>query len=275
MKTILGLMVAVMFVQGALADGISIDPSKGIDAGNNRISHVAAPGAAADAATKGYADAQLSTHAANDSAHHARYSDAEAVAAILAADGAGSGLDADKLAGHPVEHFVMDNNYGGYIPVPLGSLYLNNAVFDGWAVALPASGSSSFTITSVAPKDIYYAGTINSTQLIVEIMVYYPGSAGACQAVIEPVPKDVASYLSVGSQDGYYYAGVTSDPFPAFNGPTSSLSHEYKLTGVPPESPFRFEIARKGDDPADNCGEVRIAGVVIRYPVWGRSNGLW
>ena len=44
-------------------------------------------------------DPNLAAHTANASAHHARYSDAEAVAAIKAADGSGSGLDADLLDG--------------------------------------------------------------------------------------------------------------------------------------------------------------------------------
>jgi len=41
----------------------------------------------------------VSTHAADPSAHHTRYTNAEAVAAIKAADGAGSGLDADIVDG--------------------------------------------------------------------------------------------------------------------------------------------------------------------------------
>ncbi len=274
MKTLIAV-VLVFCVQGALADGIGFDPSTGINAGNNKISNLADPAQPGDAATKGYSDAQLATHSANGSAHHARYTDGEAVAAILTADGDSSGLDADKLDGMDADAFMLDYGYGGYIPVPLGSLFLNNAAFDSWGVTLPASGTSSFTINSVAPKDIYYWNTINSTELIVEIMVYYPGSAGACQAVIEPLPKDVTSYLRVGFQDGYYSVGITADPFPPFTGPHSSLSQEYKLTGIPPESPFRLEISRKGDDPADNCGEIRIAGVAIRYPQQGHKNNWW
>ncbi len=41
----------------------------------------------------------LPSHTANSSAHHARYADSEAVAAIKAADGTGSGVDADLLDG--------------------------------------------------------------------------------------------------------------------------------------------------------------------------------
>ncbi len=41
----------------------------------------------------------VSTHATDPNAHHTRYADAEAVAAIKAADGTGSGLDADMVDG--------------------------------------------------------------------------------------------------------------------------------------------------------------------------------
>ena len=48
----------------------------------------------------------ISSHAANASAHHTRYTDAEAVAAIKAADGHNSGLDADLLDGQHASAFV-------------------------------------------------------------------------------------------------------------------------------------------------------------------------
>jgi len=41
----------------------------------------------------------IGAHTGNPSAHHARYTDAEAIAAVWGAAGAGSGLDADKLRG--------------------------------------------------------------------------------------------------------------------------------------------------------------------------------
>jgi hypothetical protein len=47
----------------------------------------------------------LDIHAADPSAHHSRYSDAEAVSAVKAADGAGSGLDADLLDGQDSSAF--------------------------------------------------------------------------------------------------------------------------------------------------------------------------
>jgi len=52
------------------------------------------------AATAEDVGAFISAHTANASAHHARYTDAEAIAAVWGAAGAGSGLDADKLRGY-------------------------------------------------------------------------------------------------------------------------------------------------------------------------------
>lgn len=50
----------------------------------------------------------IATHTTIAAAHHAKYLDAEAVAAILAADGTGSGLDADKLDGQEGAHYAPD-----------------------------------------------------------------------------------------------------------------------------------------------------------------------
>jgi hypothetical protein len=52
----------------------------------------------------------ISNHTANDSAHHVRYTNAEAVAAILAADGAGSGLNADLLDGQHASAFAASSH---------------------------------------------------------------------------------------------------------------------------------------------------------------------
>ncbi len=65
----------------------------------------------------------ISTHTANPSAHHTRYTDPEAVAAVLAADGAGSGLDADTLDGLDSTTFMQ--TAGGTIT---GALILNTGV---------------------------------------------------------------------------------------------------------------------------------------------------
>ena len=48
----------------------------------------------------------LAAHAANSAAHHARYTNGEAVSAVLASDGPGSGLDADRLDGQESAAFA-------------------------------------------------------------------------------------------------------------------------------------------------------------------------
>jgi hypothetical protein len=49
----------------------------------------------------------IGAHTGNPSAHHARYTDAEAIAAVWGAAGAGSGLDADKLDGYDANPGVV------------------------------------------------------------------------------------------------------------------------------------------------------------------------
>jgi hypothetical protein len=55
-------------------------------------------------------DPGLAAHTGTADAHHTRYSDPEAVTAIKAADGAGSGLDADQLDGLHADAFAMDTH---------------------------------------------------------------------------------------------------------------------------------------------------------------------
>ena len=68
--------------------------------------HVTAAQAGADpAGAAASVQANLDAHAADPAAHHARYTDAEAVAAVKASDGSGSGFDADLLDGNDASAF--------------------------------------------------------------------------------------------------------------------------------------------------------------------------
>jgi len=62
--------------------------------------------------------ADFVAHISNEEAHPARYTDAEAVAALLAADGPGSGLDADSLDGLAGEDLALagHDHAGAYAP---------------------------------------------------------------------------------------------------------------------------------------------------------------
>ncbi len=76
----------------------------------------------------------IATHAADSEAHQPRYTDADAVNAVLANDGPGSGLDADFVDGISAEMLVTDGDDAGRSGVagqlfegasPLASLYVN------------------------------------------------------------------------------------------------------------------------------------------------------
>lgn len=130
------------------------------------------------AETPAGAQAKVDNHASNPSAHHTRYTDAEAVAAIKAADGAGSELDSDLLDGNhasafaPASHThpgsaitsaVSDSdkvdgyhagNSSGQVPVSNGTVNtnLNSDMVDG----VHASAFAEY-IATVSSKRASYA----------------------------------------------------------------------------------------------------------------------
>jgi hypothetical protein len=76
----------------------------------------------------------VSTHAADPAAHHTRYSDAEAVTAIKAADGSGSGLDADMVDGlhassSPAANALLPLDAGAQLPASVVPLRVYDS---GW-----------------------------------------------------------------------------------------------------------------------------------------------
>lgn len=173
-------------------------------------------------------------------------------------------LNADMLDGYEATHFVVrPTYYGGYISIPLGSLILENSeVIADLGVKLPGTGFSSFSSNIVIPRDIAHPSNILQASITLEIMVYYPGPAGACQAVIEPL---FAKRLRVPFEDGFYNVVIDAESFPPFVQNNTSIRHQYELSATPPDNPILFGVARHGDDPADNCGEVYVAGINITY----------
>lgn len=90
------LLVALLPL-GVNAAGVTFTSGNALDMDGNKITGLGSPTVDTDASNVGYVKGQVSSHQGNDSAHHSRYSDAEAVSAIKAADGSGSGLDADTV----------------------------------------------------------------------------------------------------------------------------------------------------------------------------------
>ena len=92
-------LLVALFPLGVNAAGVTFASGNALNMDNNKITGLGAPTVNTDAATMGLVNDKISSHKEDSSAHHIRYSNAEAVSAILAADGADSTLDADKVDG--------------------------------------------------------------------------------------------------------------------------------------------------------------------------------
>ncbi|MBA4373851.1 MAG: hypothetical protein C0402_13450 [Thermodesulfovibrio sp.] len=112
----------------------------------------------------------ISTHTANASAHHTRYTDAEAVAAILAADGPGTTLNADLLDGMDSAAFATSghNHDAAYVNVAgdgmTGSLSVNASGTGVSANSAAAVGVNGSGVTGVlgSGTSIGVSGTSSS-----------------------------------------------------------------------------------------------------------------
>lgn len=113
-------------------------------------------------------DPNLAVHAANASAHHAPYTDAGAVAAIKAADGSGSGLDADLLDGQHASAFspAVHNHNADYVNVTgdtmTGKLTVNSseaADFHGDIALFETDGTKTVDIDADLGRIELYSGT--------------------------------------------------------------------------------------------------------------------
>jgi parallel beta-helix repeat protein len=120
----------------------------------------------------------ISTHAANASAHHTRYTDAEAVAAIKAADGSGSGLDADLLDGQDSAYYLSLANQTGTLPVSQGGTGATTAPLARANLGAAASGGNS-DITSLSglstPLSVSQGGTGGATASAARTSLDVPG----------------------------------------------------------------------------------------------------
>ena len=90
----------------------------------------------------------LDSHKSNASAHHTRYTDAEAVAAIKAADGAGSGIDADMLDGKHGSAYANASHSHSASDLPSASTSAKGIV------QLSTSTSSTSTSLAATPSAV-------------------------------------------------------------------------------------------------------------------------
>jgi hypothetical protein len=92
--------------------------------------------------------ADINAHKGDASAHHTRYTDAEAVAAIKAADGSGSGIDADMLDGKHGSAYANASHSHGASDLPSASTSAKGVV------QLSASTSSTSTSLAATPSAV-------------------------------------------------------------------------------------------------------------------------
>ena len=105
----------------------------------------------------------ISAHTANASAHHTRYTNAEAVAAIKAADGTGSGLDADLLDGQESTYYLSLANQTGVLPISRGGTGSSSQNFVDLSSNQTVGGTKTFTNNLIAQSNVGI-GTTSPTQ---------------------------------------------------------------------------------------------------------------
>jgi hypothetical protein len=112
-------------------------------------------------------DADIAAHTAISGAHHARYTDAEAWAAVLAQDGSGSGLDADTVDGlhasqlgtaHYQNVVVVARSGGDYTGVQAAIDSISDAAADNPTLVWVAPGVYEEQVTMVPHVHLQGAG---------------------------------------------------------------------------------------------------------------------
>ncbi len=168
-------------------------------------------------------------------------------------------LNADMLDGMHASDFALQSD--GYISFPLWALEVSGAAeSDGSArvfgILLKAAGSSKFGSSIVIPPD-YAPGT----DVLFDVLVHNPTINGACQAFIR-TNYDYGYRPGVGTfNPSWFYSGAS----PVFLSGNSTISHRYTLRNVQAGDAVLFGWYRWGDHADDNCGDVRLVGVSMRY----------
>jgi len=169
----------------------------------------------------------ISTHTANVSAHHTRYTNAEAVAAIKAADGSGSGLDADLLDGQHASAFVSAGQVYTKAEVDslLSALQSRIAALEAKLSGFTRSGSD-FIITNA---NLYIQSGSTRTDGVVNgkgnLIIGYNELRGSGDV------RTGSHNLIVGSRHNYSkYGGIVVGYNNAISGSFSSVSGGYGNT---------------------------------------------
>ena len=123
---------------------------------------------------------------------------------------------------------------------------------------LRASGNTTFGTSIIIPQD-HNPGTL----VFVDIYVYNPAANGACLADIRSNygrswrPGEPIDQINV-----FGFATI----FPSFTMGNQTYSHTYRFgADKGAEDSIIFGLFRAGNQVADNCGDVGVVGMNIRY----------
>lgn len=104
-------------------------------------------------------DSDVAAHAINPSAHHSRYADGEAVAAVLAADGSGSGLDADTLDGQDATAFASASHNHAASEITSGTMDIDRLPTGTGASEVAVGNHTHSDLVMPAGVIVPFAGT--------------------------------------------------------------------------------------------------------------------
>jgi N-acetylneuraminic acid mutarotase len=149
-------------------------------------------------------DADITTHAADAEAHHARYTNAEALGAVLDNDGAGSGLDAD----------TVDGQHASDLAVPSGAMVLG----------LPNdSGLIDAGYSDVGPSNVIMAYWLSTSTTNVPSARGWHSAVWTGSEMIIWGGVATSGYLNTGGR--YNPASDTWAPITTTNAPSARFLH--------------------------------------------------
>ena len=220
----------------------SVEAGTGItvSAGQNKIvitaTGIAAPGPHASAHAADGADpispasigaataADIDAHKSDASAHHARYTDAEAVAAVKAADGAGSGFDADLLDGKHGSEYATIQQLNELLPRGVivmwsGSVY---NIPPGWYLCNGQNGTPDL-------RDRFIVGAGSS------YAVGDTGGAAQVTLTVDQIPAHEHTYTNYHTNGGgVIFNGSVLDKSMSYTAKTSSVGGGQPHENRPP-----------------------------------------
>lgn len=169
-------------------------------------------------------------------------------------------LNADMLDGMHFWEFEPAHRQRN-ISIPMKAVEISGSAeydLNSWVlgIKLTAASNSQFGFSLVIPSGLEPQGL----QLSVDILVHNPTANSACHAEIVPGYR-----MGYRPWEGIFIPTISYSPaFPDFISGNLSVLQTYTLTGMESDDAVYFGFIRKGNDAADDCGDVRLVGLNIR-----------